>query len=352
MELLYRQSSVQHTSITEEVKRNVAISERNITGAILATEKRIVEIGERLHELSIASPTPGLPETDSDKEKAHTEIVEEQKVLESSRTVFKKLQASVKETSADIRGVGVTNLSKTLAQRPIKFRVRNIMIITGARDTQLVNLTREVAEWLMRTPRHDSDLCINVYIDVRLRASKRFNAAGLIESQPRFEHMLKYWSPDLCWTSPAKIDFVLTLGGDDAVLFASRLFQNIVPPVLGFNAHGSSGFLSHFDIGRYKEHLNNVLDGGAYVDLRLRFTCTVFRDSVIEETDEGEQSEHCEVLNEAVIKRGSSPYVPGLQLYGDNDLLTTIPADGCIFSTPTGIICLYLLFPFLSLRFI
>lgn len=39
---------------------------------------------------------------------------------------------------------------------------------------------------------------------------------------------------------------------------------------------------------------------------------------------------------ELVIDRGPSPYVSNLELYGDDDLLTVVQADGCIFSTPTG----------------
>lgn len=37
-----------------------------------------------------------------------------------------------------------------------------------------------------------------------------------------------------------------------------------------------------------------------------------------------------------MIDRGPSPYVSNLELYGDNELLTVVQADGCIFSTPTG----------------
>ena len=39
---------------------------------------------------------------------------------------------------------------------------------------------------------------------------------------------------------------------------------------------------------------------------------------------------------ELVIDRGPSPYVSNLELYGDDELLTVVQADGCIFSTPTG----------------
>jgi NAD+ kinase len=229
---------------------------------------------------------------------------------------------------------GVREVSKQLQRRPIKRAVRNVMIVTKARDNNLVSLTRELAEWLLSTPRYGSDLGINVYVDAKLRNSKRFGAAALIESQSRFQHMLKYWTPDLCWSQPEKFDLVLTLGGDGTVLFTSWLFQRIVPPILSFSL-GSLGFLTNFEFDNFKEHLNKVMgDDGMRVNLRMRFTCTVYRDGLAgQEMEEGEQFE---VLNELVIDRGPSPYVSNLELYGDNELLTVVQADGCIFSTPTG----------------
>ncbi len=228
---------------------------------------------------------------------------------------------------------GVREVSKQLQRRPIRRAVRNVMIVTKARDNDLVLLTRELAEWLLSVPRYGSDLGINVYVDAKLRNSKRFNAAGLLEKGPRFEHMLKYWTPDLCWTSPEIFDLVLTLGGDGTVLFTSWLFQRIVPPILSFSL-GSLGFLTNFEFSTYKEHLNRIMgEAGMRVNLRMRFTCTVYRYSSNNEMREAEQFE---VLNELVIDRGPSPYVSNLELYGDNELLTVVQADGCIFSTPTG----------------
>jgi NAD+ kinase len=227
----------------------------------------------------------------------------------------------------------VREVSKQLQRRPIKMAVRSVMIVTKARDNQLVTLTRELADWLLSTPRYGSDLGVIVYVDAKLRHSKRFNAAGLLEKEPRFEQMLKYWTPDLCWTSPENFDLVLTLGGDGTVLFTSWLFQRIVPPILSFSL-GSLGFLTNFEFSHYKEQLNKVMgEAGMRVNLRMRFTCTVYRDNKDGEMEEDEQFE---VLNELVIDRGLSPYVSNLELYGDNELLTIVQADGCIFSTPTG----------------
>lgn len=229
---------------------------------------------------------------------------------------------------------GVREVSKQLRRRPIRRAVRNVMIVTKARDNHLVVLTRELAAWLLQTPRYGSDVGVNVYVDAKLRHSKRFNARGIMDQNPRFQDMLKYWTPDLCWSQPEKFDLVLTLGGDGTVLFTSWLFQRIVPPVLSFSL-GSLGFMTSFEFERYKDHLNRVMgEDGMRVNLRMRFTCTVYRHgSKGHEVEEGEQFE---VLNELVIDRGPSPYVSNLELYGDDELLTVVQADGCIFSTPTG----------------
>ncbi|MBE3046691.1 NAD(+)/NADH kinase [Candidatus Bathyarchaeota archaeon] len=228
---------------------------------------------------------------------------------------------------------GVREVAKQLQRRPIKRAVRNVMIVTKARDNELVYMTRELALFLLTMPRYGSDVGVNVYVDAKLRHGKRFNAAGIVDLDPRFKDMLKYWTPDLCWSQPEMFDLVLTLGGDGTVLFTSWLFQRIVPPTLSFSL-GSLGFLTSFEYERHRDHLNRIMGPeGMKVNLRMRFTCTVYRSGAGQESEEGEQFE---VLNELVIDRGPSPYVSNLELYGDDELLTVVQADGCIFSTPTG----------------
>ncbi|KAF2250833.1 NAD kinase [Trematosphaeria pertusa] len=232
----------------------------------------------------------------------------------------------------------VREVSKQLQRRPIKMTVRNVMIVTKARDNELVYLTRELTEWLLSTPRNGADVGVNVYVDHKLRKSKRFDMPSLLAKDPRFENMLRFWTPDLCWESPEKFDLVLTLGGDGTVLFTSWLFQRIVPPILSFSL-GSLGFLTNFEFAQYKEALNKIMgDAGMRVNLRMRFTCTVYRfqKNAAPGAPQHIEAEQFEVLNELVIDRGPSPYVSNLELYGDNNLLTVVQADGCIFSTPTG----------------
>ena len=240
----------------------------------------------------------------------------------------------------------VREISKQLQRRPIKRAVRSIMIVTKARDNSLVTLTRELALFILSTPRYGRDVGVTVYVYAKLKNSKRFDAPSIIASDPRFVNMLRYWNPDLCWSSPEKFDLVLTLGGDGTVLFTSFcLFQRIVPPVLAFSL-GSLGFLTNFEFASYKDSLNNIMgEAGMKVNLRMRFTCTVFRANLNRprgtkvspvDTSEMVEGEQFEVLNELVIDRGPSPYVSNLELYGDDELLTVVQADGCIFSTPTG----------------
>ena len=269
----------------------------------------------------------------------------------------------------------VRESARHLQRRPLKQAVRNVMIVTKARDHQLVQLTRELAEWLLSTPRYGKELGVKVYVDAKLRHSRRFDAPGLLKQNARYSSMLQYWTPDLCWSRPEIFDLVLTLGGDGTVLFTSWLFQRIVPPILSFSM-GSLGFLTNFAFDDYKNILTRAIgDQGMLLNLRMRFTCTVWRAEVggtsttstntstnttspspqpqsqsrpqPHTTASGTSTTHplpgaaiegeqFEVLNELVIDRGPSPYVSNLELWENSHLLTIIQADGCIFSTPTG----------------
>ncbi|KAL9085307.1 MAG: hypothetical protein Q9159_004756 [Coniocarpon cinnabarinum] len=261
---------------------------------------------------------------------------------------------------------GIREVSKKLQNRPIRRASRTVLIVTKARDNNLVLLTRELARWLMGTPRYGSSQGVTVFVDSKLRKSKRFDADGLIAEDQNFDRLLRYWTPDLCWSVPERFDLVLTLGGDGTVLYTSWLFQRVVPPVLSFSL-GSLGFLTPYQYDDYQEVLNRTMgssngtsltsspapkamtpvmpadvvsDAGMRVNFRMRFTCTVFRSPRSPQgklvQGPAEEFSQFEVLNELVIDRGPSPYVSNLELFGDDSLLTVIQADGVIFSTPTG----------------
>ncbi|KAG8917902.1 hypothetical protein FRC00_013075, partial [Tulasnella sp. 408] len=314
--------------------------------------------------------------------------------------------------------VGVREMSKQLGRARVRSNIQNVMIITKARDNRLIKLTRDLALYLMGK-RCQSGRGMIVYVDHQLRTSKRFDAAGIerdfpdyfrpqprrfssmsgysmgsttdsesvSSSAPKDEGQLRYWTTDMCSKSPHLFDFVVTLGGDGTVLFTSWLFQTIVPPVLPF-ALGSLGFLTNFDFADHQKVIDNVIEKGIRVNLRMRFTCTVYR-VVKPEDEKGGKRRKCikkgdtgqiflknleeggwerlegnpneavqptghkskdkdimcfttrpvesfEVINDLVVDRGPSPYVSLLELFGDEHHLTTVQADGLCIATPTG----------------
>ncbi|KAI2468043.1 ATP-NAD kinase [Annulohypoxylon bovei var. microspora] len=337
VEAVPRQTIMKALASVARNKKPEALSLNGMLSAHAAGEQPPVsssqQLSDALSELAARNETPttAFPSLQSPcfYHNRFDDAVDIDKVLEEIKNDEWMSHSRLVQTAT-----GVREVSKQLQRRPIRRAVRNVMIVTKARDNELVYLTRELTMWLLRTPRYGSDVGVNVYVDAKLRNSKRFGASSIVDENSRFESMLRYWSPDLCWSSPEKFDLVLTLGGDGTVLFTSWLFQRVVPPVLSFSL-GSLGFLTSFEFEKYKQHLNRIMgEEGMRVNLRMRFTCTVFRDGAKgEDMEEGEQFE---VLNELVIDRGPSPYVSNLELYGDNELLTVVQADGCIFSTPTG----------------
>ncbi|KAM6502387.1 ATP-NAD kinase [Amanita muscaria] len=307
--------------------------------------------------------------------------------------------------------VTVREMSKQLGRTRIPSSIQTVLIVTKARDNRLIALTRELALYLMLKPRNESKRGLIVYVDSQLRHSRRFDAAGIHRDHPQLflpishrrksssslnlsprcasdlppvadqEGQLRYWTSDMCSHSPHLFDFVVTLGGDGTVLFTSWLFQRIVPPVLPF-ALGSLGFLTNFDFCDYQSVMDAAIETGIIVNLRMRFTCTVYRSvaneaakkrRAVKKADTGEilmknvekdgwealeggwatahmpagkdkevkccstqPVETFEVLNDLVVDRGPSPYVSLLELFGDEHHMTTVQADGLTVATPTG----------------
>lgn len=223
---------------------------------------------------------------------------------------------------------GVRELAKRLGQANIRINTRSVMVVTKARDNSLIYLTRDLVYWLMATPRNGLPHGVTVYVDSKLKNSRRFNAPSLVKESPVFKDLLKYWTPEMTNKNPEIFDLVITLGGDGTVLYVGGLFQNIVPPIISFSL-GSLGFLTNFPFEDYKKSLTGALETGINVNLRMRFSCTVFDNT-------GKRLCSHQVLNEIVIDRGPSPWVSMLELYGNDSLLTVVQADGLILSTPTG----------------
>eukprot|EP00924_Labyrinthula_sp_SR-Ha-C_P009300 augustus_masked-scaffold_2-processed-gene-19.31-mRNA-1 protein AED:0.18 eAED:0.18 QI:0/-1/0/1/-1/1/1/0/530 len=119
------------------------------------------------------------------------------------------------------------------------------------------------------------------------------------------------------------IDFIVCLGGDGTILFASQLFPDAIPPILSFRM-GSLGFLTPFPVKT--ETLEEVLSKDREVTVRARLAVTVRR------LDGTEINFTC--LNEVVAKHPTR--MVSLDLFVGEQKITVVYADGLIVATPTG----------------
>ncbi|XP_015235692.1 NAD kinase isoform X1 [Cyprinodon tularosa] len=146
-----------------------------------------------------------------------------------------------------------------------------------------------------------------------------------------------------------RVDFIICLGGDGTLLYASSLFQESVPPVMAFHL-GSLGFLTPFKFDTYQSQLTQIIEGNAAIVLRSRLQVRVLKenwekkDSVDEkgiiltnkDVESNRKAVQYQVLNEVVVDRGPSSYLSNVDLFLDGHLITTVQGDGLIVSTPTG----------------
>ncbi|KAH8599860.1 NAD(H) kinase [Bisporella sp. PMI_857] len=275
---------------------------------------------------------------------------------------------------------GVRELSKRLGSIKMKLKVKTVFLLTKAHDEALIDNTREVVRWLLSPERK---VRYTVYVEEKLKDNKRFNSRSLVDElenqsglypegevnrdMKKNDRRLRYWTNEMCRSKPHTFDFVISLGGDGTVLYASWLFQRIVPPVLSF-ALGSLGFLTKFDYEDFPSTLTEAFRDGVTISLRLRFEGTVMRsrprksnatenkdndnaeegvnrgrdlvEELIGEEKENERTHKpdgtYEILNEIVVDRGPNPTMSSVEIFGDDEHFTSVQADGVCVATPTG----------------
>ncbi|KAF2148238.1 ATP-NAD kinase [Myriangium duriaei CBS 260.36] len=248
---------------------------------------------------------------------------------------------------------GIRELSKKLGHIRLHLQVKNVFLLTKAYDETLIGKTRDLACWLLDN-KNSAGTAYSVWVEHTLKDDATFDAKGLIEKDESRRDRLRYWTDELCRQKPHTFDIALALGGDGTVLYASSLFQRIVPPILSF-ALGSLGFLTKFDYDNHPNILTRAFNEGITLSLRLRFEGTIMRSvkregreqksrSLVEELvgSESEDShthrpDHSfNILNEIVIDRGPNATMSSVEVFGDEEHFTTVQADGICVATPTG----------------
>uniref|UniRef100_A0A182LVS0 NAD(+) kinase n=1 Tax=Anopheles culicifacies TaxID=139723 RepID=A0A182LVS0_9DIPT len=205
-----------------------------------------------------------------------------------------------------------------------------VLVIKKVRDSKVLQPFVQLVEWLI----HEKHMVVWVEAaildDPLLTGDKRFTK--LQDKLITF----KDGRDDLT----DRIDFIICLGGDGTLLYASLLFQKSVPPVMAFHL-GSLGFLTPFQFDNFQEQVTNVLEGHAALTLRSRLRCIIVRKDKTEQEistfkSSQDPSTNILVLNEVVIDRGLSSYLSNIDLFLDGKHITSVQGDGLIVSTPTG----------------
>ncbi|XP_076472644.1 NAD kinase-like [Babylonia areolata] len=222
----------------------------------------------------------------------------------------------------------------------------SVLVIKKPCDSTVTSAFRELVVWLVQEKN------LEVYVEEGVATDDGLSRDPHFKSVYDRLHRFKEGVDEL----EDKVDFIVCLGGDGTLLYASSLFQQSVPPVIAFNM-GSLGFLTPFPFTSFRERIGHLLKGQVPLSLRYRLKCVLQDQS----DDTGQPSSSSSstattsspmhlrhqdstshistyvlVLNEVVIDRGPSSFLCNLDLYIEGHLVTSVLGDGLIICTPTG----------------
>ena len=124
----------------------------------------------------------------------------------------------------------------------------------------------------------------------------------------------------------AKLDFILTLGGDGTILSLARAVGDHGTPILGIHL-GELGFLAEVVLEDMFPRLDAVAEGNYNIQKRMVIKCIV---------KNGNEPQTFYALNDIVVDRGKSQRLLNCELLANDDFVAKYNADGLIVATPTG----------------
>ena len=119
------------------------------------------------------------------------------------------------------------------------------------------------------------------------------------------------------------MDACCVIGGDGTFLSAASESTKWQVPIVGVN-RGTLGFLTTYTSEEIEEIFPSILQGGYSVRSRGLIECS------------SHNGEADIALNDVVIKSASASRIVHLNVFADDEFVTTYVCDGLIFSTPTG----------------
>ncbi|MEM9161338.1 MAG: NAD(+)/NADH kinase [Verrucomicrobiota bacterium] len=119
------------------------------------------------------------------------------------------------------------------------------------------------------------------------------------------------------------MDACCVVGGDGTFLSVAAESTQWQVPLVGVN-FGTLGFLTTYTTNDFKDQLGGILEGKCDVNYRSLLQCQI-------------QENHCDyALNDVVVKAKGSGHIVHVDVFADDEFVTTYICDGLIFSTPTG----------------
>ena len=119
-------------------------------------------------------------------------------------------------------------------------------------------------------------------------------------------------------------NMVVTFGGDGTILKTARAVAQFEVPIIAVNL-GDMGFMAELEPGEI-DGIRQVLDGDYKIVRRIMLDVSLKRD--------GETIFEDFALNDIVIK-GINKIVT-LELFGDDNAISSFTGDGAVIATPTG----------------
>ena len=164
------------------------------------------------------------------------------------------------------------------------------------------------AEVVSRVSRWSADHDIEIVVD------RALDELPEVEVLPRGE---------LC----ARVDLILSVGGDGTLLSTARAAGTRDVPILGLNL-GTLGFLTEVNRDEIEICLDLLIEGKLEIEQRMRLEVSVIRN--------GEEIANHLALNDVVVTKTALSRMIDLATYADGKKVTIYHADGLILSTPTG----------------
>lgn len=161
---------------------------------------------------------------------------------------------------------------------------------------------------------------ISLGVEVIIPVSARDRLYKMNKSRREFRYMTfeKMYS---------NAQLIIVLGGDGSILEASKNASPRGIPILGINL-GRVGYMAELELSEI-DKLSEVVEDNYLIDERAMLDIEI-------KNIESDKIVKAIALNDAVISNGSIARIVDIELYEEDNLISSYRADGLIVSTPTG----------------